>query len=114
MESAKVLLLRGIDPTIKNIKGKTAFEVFGENVNPKPTAKQKATAVSALTAAREEYQRGRLAEVESRNAVLERPARTYTSLLFSERFSEWSLSAAAMAAIASTPTATSSRRARSS
>jgi hypothetical protein len=40
MESAKVLLLRGIDPTIKNIKGKTAFEVFGENVNPKPTAKQ--------------------------------------------------------------------------
>jgi hypothetical protein len=30
----------------------------------------------------------RPAEVESRVAVLERPARTYASLLFSERFSD--------------------------
>ena len=87
-ESAKVLLLRGIDPTIKDNKGKTAFEVFGERVNPKPTAEQKAAAVSALNNAHKEYLLGRLAEVESRNAVLERPVLATTSLLFSDDISD--------------------------
>ena len=86
-ESAKVLLLRGADPTIKNNEGDTAFEVFGDDDDV--TGEQKAAAVSALKDARGEYLLGRNAVLESRVAVLERPARTYaSSLLFSERVSD--------------------------
>ena len=48
-EGAKVLLLRGADPTIKDNEGKTAFEVFGEFDDPKPTEEQKAAAAIAST-----------------------------------------------------------------
>ena len=87
-DSAKVLLLRGADLSIKDNEGKTAFEVFGQNVYPKPKEEQKAAAVSALKDAREEYLLGRLAEVESRVAVLERPVLANASLLFSDDISD--------------------------
>ena len=61
--------------------GKTAFEVIGEKTYPKMTKGQKAAAVFELKAALYDLQ-------SSRVTVLERPARTNASLLFSERFSD--------------------------
>jgi hypothetical protein len=80
-ECAKALLLRGADPSIKSNEGKTAFEVFGEKSRSKTTEEQKAAAVFELKVVHYDI-------LASRNAVLERPARTYASLLFSERFSD--------------------------
>ena len=89
-EFAKFLLLRGTDPSIKNNEGKTAFDVLGGYLGS--TDKQKLAAVSELRDAREEYllasNAATVAALRSRVTVLERPLRTCSSLLFSERFSD--------------------------
>ena len=91
-ECAKTLLLRGADPSIKNSMGKTAFDIFGDYMMADMTEEQKAAEISSMKLAHNEYllasNAATVAALCSRNAVLERPVRTYASLLFSERFSD--------------------------
>jgi ankyrin repeat protein len=87
-DCAEFLVLHGAEMSLKDKEGRTALEIFGaqdrrmiDAAKEEDQTKLKLTTTSILLTARNIY-------IAKKVAVLERPARTNSSMLFSEQYSD--------------------------